>query len=143
MEVAGPEVVVIQTYGIQRNATDVHSKFNVVVPSGMAPIVVDLIRILGQQERSGVNAKICIILCESVDGKGGKTTVESEVAGIHTGNAQLGSQRLVETRLKLIEVETEPTEAEVGKPFRRKCVVAACRQTVILASISTSKTVGA
>ena len=70
MEVAGAEIVVIQTNGVKSCTTEIHSKLNVVVASVMAPIVVDLIRVFGQQERSGVGAEICAILSEPINGEG-------------------------------------------------------------------------
>src|SRR6185437_2976962 len=75
------------------------------------------------------------VLGHAVDVELGQAAVEREVSLVDIGNAEGGSFRLVVVRSLLVDVDTEPAEAEVGEPVGGDDVVSACGDTLVLCGI--------
>src|SRR6185437_10989275 len=138
MEVAGSEIIVIQSDGMLVCPTDVNDEFEIVIANQVTPVVchLKLIFILVEGSRGYADGG------KPFDIELGEAAIQVYVASVDARNTQIRSQGLVEAWLLLVEMVPEPAETEVGKPTGRNGVIAASGQTLVKAGIVSGKPIG-
>src|SRR5580704_632749 len=139
MEVAGAYVVIVKTDQVLERVAHICAKLDVVPSHGVTPVVYQLVLIFFLEELGSRRSDIC----KSLDIELWQAAIQRQVPLIHSGNAQLCSQRLIEAGLQLVNVPAEPTKSNVSQPGCGKSVVETSGEAVSPPFVGAGKSIAA